>query len=178
MDLSSETETQRESTARRIVNKIACRPMSLAEGPLFCVHLIRLAPDDQILVVVMHHIISDGWSFDVFFRELSTFYADFLSGRKPSLPPLEIQYADFAQWQRQQLQGEELNRQLAYWKDRLSGAPPLTELPTDFPRPSEQSYRGAYRERSISARATEKLRQLSRQSGATLFMTLLAASRC
>jgi amino acid adenylation domain-containing protein len=173
-DLSSEIETQKEGAAREIMNKIAAQPMSLAKGPLFRAHLIRLDPENHILLVVMHHIVSDGWSFDVFFGELSALYADFFCGRKPSLPPLEIQYADFAQWQRRLLRGEELERQLFYWRNRLAGAPPLLELPTDFPRPSEQSYRGSSCERLINAALTEKLRELSRQTGATLFMTLLA----
>jgi amino acid adenylation domain-containing protein len=175
VDLSSKPEAQTESAVQQLVNEFARQPMYLAQGPLFRARLLHIGPDDHVLTVIMHHIISDGWTLDVFFRELYTLYADFLSGRKPSLPPLKIQFADFARWQRQHLQGEELKRHIEYWKERLAGESPILELPADFPRPAEQTYRGADCERQIGADLTENLRRMSRETEATMFMTVLAA---
>jgi amino acid adenylation domain-containing protein len=174
-DLSATPAEQRENAARQMANEVARQPMSLAAGPLYRMRLIRLGPDNHALVVVIHHVISDAWSFDIFFRELSTLYANSVTGRKPSLAPLQIQYTDFAHWQRQRMQGDELKRQLSYWTERLAGIPPLLELPTDFPRPAEQSYRGATCERRIGPALTEKIHRLGRDTEGTPFMTLLAA---
>ncbi|MEI6083172.1 MAG: amino acid adenylation domain-containing protein [Verrucomicrobiota bacterium] len=157
------------------VNEFARQPMHLADGPLFRARLLRIAPADHVLVVIMHHIISDGWSLDVFFRELPALYADFLAGRDVSLPPLTIQFADYSRWQRRHLQGAELKRHVDYWNHQLAGELPILELPTDFPRPPEQSYRGADCERQIDRELSEKIRQLSRDTESTLFMTILAA---
>ena len=164
-----------EEAARQMVDALARRPVSLARGPLFQGHLLRLGPDDHVLVLIVHHMVADGWSFEVLARELATLYADFVSGRAPSLPPLVAQYADFAYWQRELLQGLELERVLDYWQNRLAGIPPLLELPADFPRPADQSYRGAICERWIGAGLVQKVNDLTRQTDATLFMTLLAA---
>src|SRR5882762_512404 len=111
--------------------------MVFVVGPLFRVCLIRVTEADHVLIILMHHIISDGWSFEILFRELSTLYNDFLSAREPSLPKLKFQYADFAHWQREHLRNGEITRHIAYWKKRLGGAAPFLQLPTDFPRPAK-----------------------------------------
>ena len=160
---------------REHLDEFVRQPMELAHGPLFRARLLRIAPDDHVLTVIMHHSVSDGWSLDVFYRELSTLYSDFVADRKASLPPLKIQFADFARWQRRRLQGDNLKRDIDYWKERLAGKETVIELPTDFPRPPQQSYRGADCERRIGADLTEKIRKVSREAEATLFMTLLAA---
>ena len=123
----------------------------------------------------MHHIVSDGWSMGVLFRELSALYAAYREGRESPLPELPVQYADFAVWQREQLAGEVLDRQLAYWRERLAGAPELLELPTDHPRPPVQTYRGASVPVRASPELLERLQALGRSEGATLYMTLLGA---
>lgn len=175
VDLTPRPATQLDSAVEEWVNEFARQPMYLAQGPLFRARLLRIAPDDHVLVVIMHHIISDGWSLDVFFRELATLYADFLGGRDNSLPPLNIQFADYSRWQRRNLQGAELKRHVDYWIHRLAGKLPVLELPTDFPRPPKQSYHGAVCERQIGIDLTEKVRHLSRDTESTLFMTVLAA---
>ena len=175
VDLAATPEEQKAEAVRRMANEFARQPIALAEGPLFRIRLIGLASDNHVLVVVIHHVISDAWSFDIFFRELSTLYADFLFGRKPSLPPLPVQYSDFAHWQRELLQSQELKPHLDYWKERLAEAPPLLDLPTDFPRPAEQTYRGSVCERRIGPKLSEKIQLLARDTEATVFMTLLAA---
>ena len=123
----------------------------------------------------MHHIVSDGWSMGVLFRELSALYAAYREGRESPLPELAVQYADYAVWQREQLAGEVLERQLAYWRERLAGAPELLELPTDHPRPAVQTYRGATVPVELSLELLERLQALGRSEGATLYMMLLGA---
>jgi amino acid adenylation domain-containing protein len=123
----------------------------------------------------MHHIISDGWSIGVFIRELSHLYGAFVAGKEATLPTLPIQYADFAVWQRQWLQGKVLGTQLEYWKQQLADAPPLLELPTDRPRPAIQTFQGKTERFWLDSKLTQELKALSQQSGCTLFMTLLAA---
>src|SRR5207245_2391660 len=130
---------------------------------------------EQWLVLNMHHIASDDWSLGIFERELTALYEAYSAGRPSPLPELPVQYTDYAVWQRAWLQGETLARQLAYWKQQLAGAPAILELPTDFPRPAVQSYRGATRELALDANLTAALKELSRRENATLFMTLLAA---
>ena len=125
--------------------------------------------------MTLHHIISDGWSQAILRREISSLYNAFSSGNSTSLPDLPIQYADYAVWQRNWLQGEVLERQISYWKQKLAGAPALLELPADRPRPSVQTFRGATKRVSLSTELTHGLKALGQQQGATLFMTLLAA---
>jgi amino acid adenylation domain-containing protein len=150
-------------------------PFDLERGPLVRGRLFRLGADDHVLVVGMHHIVSDGWSMEVFNRELDTLYAAFRRGEPDPLPPLPVQYADYAAWQRQWLTGEVLERQLSWWRERLAGAPPLLELPMDRPRPPVQTYRGAACSLHVSPSLSQRIHALSRREGATLFMTLLAA---
>lgn len=150
-------------------------PFQLASGPLFRTHLIAVEDEEHVLLLTMHHIISDGWSMNILMRELSTLYLAFSSGKDSSLSPLSIQYADYAIWQRTWLQGEVLERQLNYWKKQLAGAPSLLSLPTDRPRSAIQSAHGACYAFTIAPDLTSQLQALGERAGATFFMTLLAA---
>lgn len=175
VDLRELSETERETEVQRLVTEEAQRPFDLAHGPLLRVTLLRLDAEEYVGLLTMHHIVSDGWSTGILIREMAVLYDAFSSGRSSPLPALLIQYADFAHWQRQWLQGEVLETQLAYWKAQLVGAPPLLEVPTDHPRPAVQTFRGAHQSVVLPATLTEGFKVLSRQEGATLFMTLLAA---
>jgi amino acid adenylation domain-containing protein len=174
-DLRSLPVEQREPEAQRLALLDAQRPFSLTHGPLLRVGLLRLGDADYVLLLTMHHIVSDGWSMGVFFRELGALYAAFSVGRPSPLPELSVQYPDFAHWQRQWLQGEVLERHLAYWKEQLAGAPELLDLPTDRPRPAFQSYHGGMHALPLEARLYEAVRALGQRAGMTPFMTLLAA---
>ena len=174
-DLSELPEVEREAEARRLATEEAQQPFDLARGPLIRASLLRLQAEEYVLLLNMHHIISDGWSMGVFVRELTALYEAFSQSQPSPLPELPIQYADFAVWQREWLADGVLERQLSYWKEQLTGAPAVLELPTDRPRPAVQSYRGAHRSIALSRESTEKLKELSQREGATLFMTLLAA---
>src|SRR4051812_46013112 len=174
-DLSALGQAEREAAVERRAGEEALRPFDLSAGPLFRAVLLRLGAEDHVLLLSMHHIVIDGWSMEVFFRELSTLYAAYREGRESPLPELAVQYADYAVWQREQLAGEALDRQLAYWKERLAGAPELLELPTDHPRPPVQAYQGATVPVELSLDVLERLQALGRSEGATLFMTLLGA---
>ncbi|HEX8273687.1 MAG TPA: amino acid adenylation domain-containing protein [Longimicrobiaceae bacterium] len=174
-DLAGLGEAVREAEVRRRVAEDAARPFDLAAGPLFRASLLRLAADDHVLLACMHHVVSDEWSVGVLLRELSALYAAFVRGVESPLPALPVQYADYAVWQREQLRGEALERQTAYWRERLAGAPALLELPTDRPRPAVQAHRGALERVELPRELRERLAALGRGEGATLFMTLLAA---
>nr|WP_245495075.1 non-ribosomal peptide synthetase [Rhizobium ruizarguesonis] len=150
-------------------------PFDLARGPLIRGRLIRLADEEHVFLLTQHHIVSDGWSMGVLARELSSLYRAFEAGEDDPLPPLAIQYPDYAAWQRQWLSGERLQRQAQYWRDTLSGAPARLALPTDRPRPAQQSFAGASVPVVIDQALTRGLKRLSRQHGTTLFMTVLAA---
>jgi amino acid adenylation domain-containing protein len=158
-----------EAEAARWLAAEVDRPFDLARGPLIRFGLLRLAPEDWILWVVLHHIVCDGWSIEVLTRDLGELYA----GR--ALPELPIQYADFAVWQIETLRGETLAREVEHWRRELAGAPGLIELPSDRPRPAVRSFRGAQRTTSLPAAVAEGVRALGRDSGATPFMVLLAA---
>ncbi len=175
VDLSHLSADERETEARRLANQEAQRPFDLSIGPLFRVQVLRLSATEHILLCTMHHIVSDGWSMGVLIREVAALYEAYSQGQPSPLPELPIQYADYAVWQRQWLTGEVLETQLSYWREQLAGAPAVLELPTDRPRPAVQSFRGAAQSIRLSAELTEKLRQLSRAEGVTLFMTLLSA---
>ena len=174
-DLSALPPEEREAEARRRVNDEARRPFDLVRGPLFRARLLRLAPEEHVLVLVMHHVVSDGWSLGVLFREVGALYAALAAGEEPRLPELPVQYADFAAWQRAWLGGGVLSGQLAYWRERLADAPAVLELPTDRPRRAVYRYVGAQETRLLPAALADRLRELSRREGATLFMTLLGA---
>jgi amino acid adenylation domain-containing protein len=174
-DLSGWNEADREAAVKRRAREEAQRPFDLAAGPLFRAALLRLGDEDHVLLLSMHHIVSDGWSMGVLHRELSALYAAYREGRESPLPELAVQYADYAVWQRERLEGEVLDRQLAYWKERLAGAPELLELPTDHPRPAMQTYRGANVPVKFSLELLERLQALGRSEGTTLYMVLLGA---
>ena len=151
------------------------KPFDLANDPLLRVTLLQLAPHDYVLLLTMHHIITDGWSTGVFSHELAALYGAFVQGKPSPLPQLPIQYADFASWQRQPATAEVLTPQLDYWKQQLAGAPPLLELPTDYARKTVQIAQGGKEFFELGAEFTEPLKRLSQERGVTLFMTLLAA---
>ncbi|HYR06596.1 MAG TPA: amino acid adenylation domain-containing protein [Longimicrobium sp.] len=160
---------------RRRVNAEAAVPFDLATGPLFRATLLRLADDHHVLLLGMHHAVTDGWSLKVLFGELEALYDAYRAGGASPLPELAVQYADHAVWQRAQLEGEGLERHLAYWRGRLGGTPELLELPTDRPRPAVQSYRGASERIVLSRELRDRLEALARAEGATMFMVLLGA---
>ncbi|HET7287153.1 MAG TPA: condensation domain-containing protein, partial [Pyrinomonadaceae bacterium] len=143
IDLTRLPQKEREAEARRLANEESQLPFDLSRGPLFRAQLVRLAEEEHLLLLTMHHIIADGWSLGVMTRELGALYEAYQAGQSSPLPELAIQYADFALWQREWLQGEVLDKQLEYWREQLGGALPELELPTDRPRPARQSYRGA-----------------------------------
>ena len=175
LDLQALTPEEKSAEVQRLVKEEADKSFDLANDPLLRVTLLKLSPEEHLLLLTIHHIVCDGWSIEVFFREITTHYEAFLIGTPSPLSALPIQYSDFAHWQRQWLQGEVLEKGLNYWKQQLAEIPPLLSLPTDRPRPNVQSFRGDIERFQIKADLTKKLRELSRQSGATLFMSLLTA---
>ncbi|MCM3904257.1 MAG: amino acid adenylation domain-containing protein [Pyrinomonadaceae bacterium] len=175
VDLSDLSAARRESEALHLAQSEAQRPFDLGQSPLLRVTLVRMSDDEHVLLLTRHHIITDAWSGAIFLREVATLYAAFSQNQPSPLAELPLQYADFAIWQRQWLQGELLERQLDYWRKQLQPAPALLELPTDYPRPPLQSFRGAVHSFNLSPNVARQLRALSRREGATLFMTLLAA---
>ncbi len=165
-----------ESTVQRMANEEARLPFDLERGPLLRVTLLRLGVEDHVLLITMHHIVSDGWSDGIFLQEIATLYEAFAAARPSSLPELPIQYGDFAVWQRHWLAESGLmEQQLDYWRTQLAGAPSVLILPMDRPRPALSSYRGATHWFSFPAYLADKLRSLGQANGSTLFMTLLAA---
>jgi hypothetical protein len=177
-DLSMLPAADREKSASRILGAEAEKPFDLERDTVFRAQLLKLGPEDHILFLNMHHIASDGWSFGVLKRDLAIFYQAALDCTAASLNPLPIQYADYAVWQRKWLQGEALETQLAYWRSRLDGAPPLLALPTDRPRPPVQTLRGAVHQALLANALADRIRGLSQREGATVFMTMLAAFQC
>ena len=175
IDLCSGTEAEREEKSHALAAEEARRPFNLSQGPLLRVKLLRLREKDHILLLTLHHIVSDGWSMGVLYRELSVLYQAFRDSEPSPLPALTLQYADYAAWQREWLRGAELARQLSYWKNQLEGVPSVLKLPLDRPRPAVQSYRGGRESIELSKELTQGVGALSRSEGATLFMTMLAA---
>ncbi|WP_407883236.1 amino acid adenylation domain-containing protein, partial [Scytonema sp. NUACC26] len=175
LDWRQLTEKDRLSKAQQLATEELLQPFDLSNPPLLRVKLLQLADQSYLLLLVIHHIVCDGWSMDIFRRELFTLYTAFCAGEPSPLPELSLQYADFAHWQRQWLQGEVLQTQLNYWQKQLAAVPPLLELPTDRTRPSVQSFRGRSIFLELTQDLTQKLKRLSQESGTTLFMTLLAA---
>ncbi|MBD6620399.1 amino acid adenylation domain-containing protein [Komarekiella sp. 'clone 1'] len=174
LDLQLLPDGERELEARRIVNAEIEHPFDLFSGPLLRVKLLVLSNTENILLLNMHHIICDDWSIGVLIRELGTLYTAFVQNRTALLSELPLQYADFAHWQREWLQGEVLQTQLTYWQQQLNGISML-HLPTDKPRPAIQSYQGATQFFELPKKLTDALEKLSQQAGVTFFMTLLAA---
>ena len=175
VDLRDFSIPERELRAQQLVRQQAHIPFNLAEGPLLRACLFILDEKDHVLSVTVHHIIFDGWSIDIFISEFVALYTAFSNGKAAAIPELAIQYGDFSIWQRKWLKGEILETQLNYWKSQLSDAVPLLELPTDFSRPAIQTYKGDYQPILLNRSLTAKLKRVSRQEGASLFMILLAA---
>ncbi|MCD9120743.1 non-ribosomal peptide synthetase [Cupriavidus sp. UGS-1] len=175
-DLRDIGSAERDASVQSMVDAEAQAPFDLEQGPLLRVRLLRLADDDHILLVTMHHIVSDGWSMNVVIDEFARLYAGFVSGQPAQLAPLPIQYADYAAWQKQWLEAGELERQLRYWKSHLADdGTVVLELPTDRPRPAVPSHRGGAVSFSLDADLSAKLRALARRTDTTLFTVLLAA---
>ncbi|HKH48923.1 MAG TPA: amino acid adenylation domain-containing protein [Thermoanaerobaculia bacterium] len=175
VDLSRLPEAEREAAARALARDEGARPFDLHRGPLLRLLLVRLSARDHLLLVTLHHIVSDAWSTGVLVREVAALHAAFSRGEASPLPELPVQYADFAVWQREWLHGEVLEAQLAVWRRRLAGAPQALALPTDRPRPAVRTFRGAERPVALPAGLPAAVREASRRHGATPFMTLLTA---
>jgi amino acid adenylation domain-containing protein len=173
-DLSHLAGREQDAAALQYVQAEARRPFDLEEGPLLRAQLLKLDRDAHVAVVTMHHIVSDGWSMGTLIEELSALYQAFSRGKGSPLPELPIQYADFARWQRAWLRGDVLETQLDYWREQLRDQPLMLDLPTDRPRPAMQSPHGSMETFTVPAQLVDQVRALSREEGATLFMTLLA----
>jgi amino acid adenylation domain-containing protein len=175
VDLSGLVEERRTSEALELARAEASRPFDLSRGPLLRIGVVRLSAEEHVVLATMHHIVSDGWSMSILRREINLLYGAFSQGLASPLAELAVQYADYAVWQRRWLSGEVLEGELSYWRQRLSGAPAVLELPLDRPRPAVQSSRGGSRPLRLPESVAPELRALGRQEGATLFMTLLSA---
>jgi amino acid adenylation domain-containing protein len=173
-DLTGLTRRQKEAEVERLASEEAGAGFNLSRGPLFRAKILKLAEDEHVLLYTMHHIISDQWSVEIMFREVVTLYQSYLAGEESPLPELEIQYVDYAEWQRKYLVGGVLEREVGYWKDRLKGAAVL-ELPADYPRPAAPSYRGGRVRVEIDEVTHQSLRLLAREEDVTIFMILMAA---
>jgi hypothetical protein len=174
VDLMRLAMEEREAEARRIMKEEAATGFDLSQGPQLRVKILKLEKERHMALFTMHHIVSDAWSMQVFVREVCALYEAMSEGKKSPLEELEIQYSDYAIWQREHLAGEALEREVRYWKERLKDVA-VVELPTDYPRPAAPSYRGGIATIEIGKSLSEGLRRLSHREGATLFMTLMAA---
>jgi non-ribosomal peptide synthetase component F/acyl carrier protein len=174
MDMTSLPEIEREREAARLINESAMRPFNLQSGPLLRVELTRLSEDEHVLLATMHHIVGDAWSLSVLIDEFEKHYSAYCQQQEVELSPLPIQYADYAAWQREWMQGDVFEQQRAYWSEHLGGPLPALNLP-DHPRPQFQTHRGTSCELELSAETSRQLHELSRREGATLFMTLVTA---
>ena len=175
IDLTNWTPQEREEGVERIIREDARAGFDLRQGPLVRMKVLRLGSEDHVVLFTIHHIVSDAWSMGVLVREVCELYDAISKGKDSPLPELEIQYSDYAYWQRQYLVETVMEERLAYWKKQLGGRPSALDLPVDHPRPLVPSYRGATRSFSLSAELSQLLRALIRQEGVTLFMALLAA---
>jgi amino acid adenylation domain-containing protein/non-ribosomal peptide synthase protein (TIGR01720 family) len=175
IDLQHIPQKQQKAELYRLANEEAQTGFDLTQAPLLRAKLLQLDVEDFVILLTLHHIVSDAWSTDILIKEVAALYTAFCAGKPAFLPQLSIQYADFAVWQRQCLEGEELNNQLVYWKQQLSGELPILQLPTDRPRPTVQTYAGKTLSFVLPTSLSAGLKNLSKQEGVTLFMTLLAA---
>ena len=175
VDLTGLGAGPQEAAVHTLAAGLARQPFDLASGPLLRLSLLRLGQEQHALLFCLHHILSDGWSFEVLSRELTTLYAGFVTGEAPPLPELPVQYADFASWQRQWMRDDVLELHLSYWVEQLAGAPAALELPRDFARPAVHRSRGAGERKSLPEPLAHALRALTRREGSTLFMVLTAA---
>ena len=175
LNLADLPESEREREALRIASEEGKRPFDLTRGPLLRTVLLQVSRDQYILVLAMHHIITDGWSISILFRELAHCYEAYASGREPELPELPIQYVEYAQWQREYITGEVLAKQVQYWKNKLAGAETILDLPTDRPRPTTHSWHGATEELIFESQVRAALKEFAQSEGATLFMVSMAS---
>jgi arthrofactin-type cyclic lipopeptide synthetase C len=175
LNLARHDLTAAPEALQALVQREASEPFDLARGPLIRGHLAQLGREHHVLLLTLHHSVADGWSMGVLTRELMALYAAFSQGQADPLPPLAVQYSDFALWQRRWLSGERLQQQSAYWQQALAGAPALLSVPSDRPRPAQQDYTGGSVELRLDADLSLELKALSRRHGTTLYMTLLAA---
>ncbi|MFP2933000.1 amino acid adenylation domain-containing protein, partial [Pyxidicoccus sp. 3LG] len=175
VDLSGLPSEQRQAEVLRLATEDAQRPFDLAAGPLMRVSLVKVSPTEHVLLLNMHHVISDGWSMSVLVREVATLYAAFRLGQSAPLPELPVQYADYSVWQRDWLRGETLRAQLGWWKQSLAGAPHALDVPTDKPRPATLTHQGASIRVHLPGELSHALETLAQREGATPFMLLLAA---
>ncbi len=175
VDLTKIPGVDPDTEALRMVSEEGKKPFDLSEGPLLRSSVIRLGPERHIVLLVMHHIITDGWSISILFREVTSCYAEFARGKEPDLPELPIQYAEYAQWQHECMNGEALTRQIEHWKNKLAGAQSLIDLPLDHPRPTIAGWHGATQEISLDGVFLAKLKALAQAEGATSFMVAMAA---
>ncbi|HYK22396.1 MAG TPA: condensation domain-containing protein, partial [Pyrinomonadaceae bacterium] len=174
IDITHLPEAERERPVQNLVHQQTQLSFDLKRGPLLRITLVRLRDEEHILLLAMHHIVSDAWSMGVLISEVVELYEGYAAGREVTLPALPIQYADFAVWQREWLQGEVLEEQFAYWRQQLGGSLPVLELPTDRPRPALQTYNGSGLSFPLSPALSQSLQSLCKAEGVTLFMTLLA----
>jgi amino acid adenylation domain-containing protein len=175
VDLAAFRESERETEALRIASEEGKKPFDLTEGPLLRPILVRLLPETHFLVLVMHHIVTDGWSIALLFREVTKCYAALTKNETPELPDLPLQYTEYAQWQQEYMSGKVLAREIEHWKNTLAGAQTLLDLPTDHPRPSAHSWHGATEEISLNSATLAKLKALAQAESSTLFMVAMAA---
>ena len=178
VDLTGLPEAKREGEAQRLLRNEARKPFELSRGPLIRGILLRLGDEEHILLITIHHIVTDGWSIGIFHRELSALYKAFTQGQPSPLPELPTQYIDYADWQKHWFEGDVCRSQLAYWKKQFATLPPVLELPTDHPRPTVQAYqafRGAHHTLCLSKQLTRDLKLLCQRENVTLFMALMAA---
>lgn len=174
IDVSDLPTTDQGPAVRKLIREEAQRPFDLSRDPLLRITLLKLSDGNHVLLITMHHIITDGWSIAIMRHEIQALYSAYCAGKPSPLPDLNIQYADFAVWQRAHLTGELLEKELNYWRKQLDGISPL-QLPTDRPRPNIQTYRGSSVTFSCSQKLTERLKTFSQKAGVTLYMSLLTA---
>jgi amino acid adenylation domain-containing protein len=175
LDLSTEPEERREQAALAIASEEGKKPFDLTRGPLLRVLLVRLKPDRHLLILVMHHIITDGWSIAILFKELTKCYEAFAQGLSPELAELPVQYPEYAQWQREYLSGGVLADEVRFWKEKLAGAPTILDLPTDYRRPTTHSWPGAVENVAFDRNTLGRLKAFAQEESGTLFMVSMAA---
>ncbi len=175
IDFSHLSEKEALARAQELMREDALKPFDLEKGPLFRIHLVKLREDDHLIFFNLHHIITDGWSMGILIREMAALYNAFSTGKPSPLPPLPIQYADFAVWQQEWLKDQVLEEHLRFWREYLGENPPVLELPTDHPRPAMQTFNGRSLRYDLPADLSRKIVDFTRKQNATLFMTLLAA---
>ena len=173
-NFTSLTSSRRTTETLRIASEMACKPFDLREGPLLRLGLVRLSTEEHLLILVMHHIITDGWSMSILFKELAEFYEQLAADQQPRKPNLPLQYTDFACWQMEHVTEKILQKEIEYWCDNLQGCPDFLEIPGDRPRPAIQSHRGSIESFSIGETLTLRINELCRREGVTLYMALLS----